>query len=204
MSYQYDPSIGGYDMSKNDAETLEQTKELLEIPDATEDPDEFTASFLPVARSKLAPFINLPPQDDPLLHLLSSCLMRDGKRARANRIVAGTLQHIHGYTRAPPLPILRQAIFSASPLVRCMKHKHGTQPLYRPVALSEKQSMRAGIKWIVEATDNRRYGSTWEERLAREMIDIIVNPNNSVVKLREEAHKKAMINRGNMFGVGRR
>ncbi|KAG2755815.1 ribosomal protein S7 [Suillus brevipes Sb2] len=59
----------------------------------------------------------IPPASDPLLHFLASSLLNHGKRARAERIVSRTLLYIQPLTRAPPLPILRHALITASPAI---------------------------------------------------------------------------------------
>lgn len=197
----YDISSGGFNgASPTDQKTLQEAAELINAPvnaSAVAEPDDLDAVFLPFLPpvKPKEPFMNIPPAEDPLLHLLASCIMKGGKRSRASGIVSRTLLHIHAYTRAPALPILRQAIFSLAPTVRCMSQKHSTKTINRPIPLSEKQSIRAAIALLLKSVDNRNTGDMLEERLARELIDIITNPENGSMKRKAEAHKFAMINR---------
>jgi small subunit ribosomal protein S7 len=147
----------------------------------------------PPPPSSRVEILEIPPAEDPLLRYLASALVRHGRRAQANRIAARTLLHIHALTRAPPLPILREALSMAAPAVRCMMHRHGTKIVAKPVALGEKQRMKYSVRWILEASYSKM-GKTLEERLAREMVAVIQGGSNALKK-KEEVHKFAMVNR---------
>lgn len=135
----------------------------------------------------------IPPAQDPLLHYLTSKLTHDGLRTRAAGRVTRVLMHIHGYTRAQPLPILRQAIFAASPAVRVMNHKKGSKSIGVPMALNEKQRTRFGVEWIINASQ-KKAGKSLEVRLAKEMISV-VQGSSEALKKKEEVHRSAMLNR---------
>ncbi|KAG6812830.1 hypothetical protein H0H92_016099 [Tricholoma furcatifolium] len=139
--------------------------------------------------------MNIPPAEDPLLHYVTSLLTWRGHRARAARTVSNTLLHIHAFTRAPPLPILRKAILSASPAVRTLMHRQGGKTVAKPIALSEKQRTRYAVTEILKAA-NSRPEMKIEERLAKELI-AIVEGNSKVLETKKKIHEFAMVNRGN-------
>jgi small subunit ribosomal protein S7 len=118
------------------------------------------------------PLINIPPVEDPLLHFLTSLIMKNGERAKARRIVSRTLLYIFTLTRAPPLPILREAVLLASPAVKTVSQTHGTKVVHVPTALSEKHRTHYGLAWLLAAS-KARVGRCLEERLAREMVDVV-------------------------------
>ncbi|KAI0938500.1 hypothetical protein AcV5_000171 [Taiwanofungus camphoratus] len=144
--------------------------------------------------SNVAPTINIPPAEDPLLHYITSCIQQHGHRQKAARITARTLLYIHTLTRAPPMPILRKAVFAASPAVRCISNKHAGKTIVVPVPLSEKQRTRQAVLWLLEECDSRS-GQHVEERLAREIIAVIQG-ESEVLKKKAEVHRQAMMNRG--------
>jgi small subunit ribosomal protein S7 len=119
--------------------------------------------------------------------------MNNGQRARASRQASRVLLHLHAFTRAPALPILRDAIYAAAPAVRTIGTRRGAKQIYRPVALGEKQRAWYALTWIMEASVNRN-GQTVEERIARELIAILQG-ESPVLKKKEEVHKFAMVNR---------
>ncbi|KAF5386712.1 hypothetical protein D9615_002074 [Tricholomella constricta] len=139
--------------------------------------------------------MEIPPAEDPLLHYFTSSVLTHGHRARAARITSNTLLHIHAFTRAPPLPILRKAIEAAAPAVRTLMHKQGGKVLAKPVALGEKQRTRKAVQAILAASKSK-IGRTVEERLAREII-AVVQGKSAALDNKEAIHKFAMVNRGN-------
>ncbi|KAJ7880750.1 ribosomal protein S7 domain-containing protein [Mycena olivaceomarginata] len=151
------------------------------------------------------PLINVPPPEDPLLQFLASLIMKHGERAKARRVVANTLTHIFTLTRAPPLPILREAVLLASPAVKTMSHTHGAKIVHVPTALSEKQRTHYGLMWLI-ASSKGRVGRRLEERLAREMVDVVQRTHADRDKpperqpgalgLKYDMHKFATVNRG--------
>lgn len=139
-------------------------------------------------------FMNIPPPEDPLLQFLATMVMKHGKKAKASKIVSRTLLHIHAYTRAPPLPILREALFAISPLTVCLRVKTtALKHIMKPVPLSERRSLRKGISWLLD--ECKRPGPlALDERLAREIIEIL-NGTSKILAKRDAAHKEAMLNK---------
>lgn len=63
--------------------------------------------------------------------------------------------------------------------------------------MNERQRSKKGIDWLLAEVKGKMSGRTLQERLAREVI-AIVRGDSPVLKLREDAHKLAMVNRGGM------
>lgn len=145
------------------------------------------------SKGNLPAVLNIPPAEDPLLHYLTSSIMKHGRRSKAARITSRTLLHLHSFARSEPLPLLREAIFAASPAVKCLSHRYGSKNVFKPVALSEKHRTRFAVKWILEASDSKP-GKTLEERLAREVIAVIEGNSKALAK-KAELHRIAMVNR---------
>ncbi|KAH7885616.1 ribosomal protein S7 domain-containing protein [Phlebopus sp. FC_14] len=138
----------------------------------------------------------IPPANDPLLGHLTSALQKRGHRARAARLVSRMLLHIHAYTRAPPMPIVREAVLMVSPAVKCAAHKHATKIIQTPYALTEKQRIHAGVKALLTASESKP-GKTVDVRLAREMIAILQG-QSAAIDEKVRIHKLAMVNKGNV------
>ncbi|ESK92855.1 ribosomal protein s7 [Moniliophthora roreri MCA 2997] len=148
-------------------------------------------------KSNQPPIMNIPSQEDPLLHYLASRIMQNGNRARASRTVSRTLLHIHAWTRQPPLPILRQAIFALAPAARVASQTHGAKVIQLPMPLSEKQGIFYAVKWLLEEVKGRNGGPKLEERLAREII-LLIKGESKALEKKTAFHKLAMGNRGNL------
>ena len=137
----------------------------------------------------------LPPRQDPLLHFLVNLLMRDGKKASAERYVADMLSEMARLTNKDPLPLVYEAVELAKPLLRMQTRKQGGKSLQVPMPLNERQSTRRALKWIIQASD-RRADRAISRRLAVEMLAILEG-NSSVLSRRDEQHKVGTINRAN-------
>lgn len=140
----------------------------------------------------------IPPADDPLLHYLASHIMQHGERHKASRVVTNMLAQIHRLTEAPPLPILRHAIFLASPSVRIKSHKKSAKSVMVPMPLSDRQRTFFAVQWLLNASKSRNERKL-EDRLAKEVIRIIEGESD-VLKKKTEVHKLAVANRYVAFG----
>lgn len=137
----------------------------------------------------------LPPRQDPLLHFLVNLLMRDGKKASAERYIADMLGHMAKLTNSDPLPLVYEAVELAKPILRMQSRKQGGKTMQVPIPLNARQSTRRALVWIIDAS-NRRSDRSISRRLAVEMLAILEG-NSSVLSRKEEQHKVGMINRAN-------
>ncbi|KAI8986612.1 ribosomal protein S7 domain-containing protein [Trametes punicea] len=140
-----------------------------------------TSSIASTSQRSPQPAMYIPPAEDPLLHLFTSCIMKHGKRQAAAARTAKMLQHIHGFTKAPPLPIFRQAIFTVAPLLRCRQFKRA--------AKHDRLDSGGGEK---------KGGKKSPERFAREIIAVIKGESDAL-KTKLEWHKLAVLHRGNVL-----
>lgn len=172
-------------------------KSAFQQPLSAPTPSPAASQVAAILKNEQPPLMLIPPEEDPLLHYLTSAITKHGERKKAARIVANTLLHIHTLTRAPPLPVVRRAVDAAAPACRVVTLIHGAKRLFKPVALGEKQRTRFAVQWILDSSDKRPEHKL-EERLAREMIDIIqcTDPKeNDALKKKLEVHVLAMRNR---------
>lgn len=137
----------------------------------------------------------LPPRQDPLLQFMVNLLMRDGKKATAERFVAGMLADMAKLTNSDPLPLVYEAVELAKPILRMQSRKQGGKTMQVPIPLNPRQSTRRAIMWIIEAS-RRRADRSISHRLAVEMLAVLEG-NSSVLSRKDEAHKIGTVNRAN-------
>ena len=183
------PSTRFYSALTEGNATGQSTNSSLQAVIASQQPSPVASVF----KANPPPMLNIPPAEDPLLHYLTSCIMKHGRRSKAARVTSRTLLHLHSFTRNEPLPLLREAILTASPAVKCLSHRHASKNVQKPIALGEKQRTRFAVKWILEAS-NSKPGKTLEERLAREVISVLEGNSKALAK-KMDLHKVAMVNR---------
>ncbi|KAF7731400.1 hypothetical protein EC973_000208 [Apophysomyces ossiformis] len=133
--------------------------------------------------------------NDSLVSQLVNTIMRDGKKARAQRLVSDSMKHLEKKTAAEPYSVLSEAIEAASPLLKLTSTKKGSKVVHVPTALRERQRRRRAIVWILEAA-KKRNEKTFEERFAGEVYDISQG-TSSVLQKKQQLHKQALANRAN-------
>lgn len=141
----------------------------------------------------------IPPMEDPLLQFLTNLMMTSGKKATARNHVSTVLSTIRLRSSSDPLPILRQAIRLAAPMIRLTQQKRGGKSESVPIALGERQSVRLGIQAILKASDKRSNptaggSKVFGERVAYE-IEAVINGTSDVLKRKDQLHSAATVAR---------
>ncbi|CAO3597509.1 unnamed protein product [Absidia cylindrospora] len=132
---------------------------------------------------------------DSLVSQLVNTLMRDGKKARAQRLVSDSMRHLETKSQQEPYSVLAGAIEEASPLLKLTSTKKGSKVAHVPTALRERQRRRRAITWIIHAA-SKRNEKTFEERFAGEIYDV-TQGTSSVLQKKLQLHKQALANRAN-------
>ncbi|CAM0135637.1 hypothetical protein VKS41_005289 [Umbelopsis sp. WA50703] len=141
-----------------------------------------------------------PPEQEflgqnPIVSQLVNTVMRDGKKARAQRLVSDALQDIRLKTNSDPLVVLTEAIESTSPMLKLTSAKKGSKVIHVPTALRERQRRRKAIVWILEGA-SKRPEKTFEARLSGEILAVINGASSALTK-KNALHKLALANRAN-------
>ena len=134
-------------------------------------------------------------REDPLLSQLVNTIMKDGKKARAQRLVSDALLDIRFKTNSDPYQVLSHAITEASPLIKLTSARKGSKVVQVPTPLQERQRRRRAIVWILEAAAKRNE-KKFPERLSAEVLAVI-NGASSVLAKKQQLHKSALANRAN-------
>ncbi|KAG0373515.1 hypothetical protein BGX24_011607 [Mortierella sp. AD032] len=166
-----------------DAEKQEQEEEV----SAASSFAEFTPVSPEVARSLT---------DNPILSQLVNTIMKDGKKARAQRFVADALLEIRSRTQSDPYHVILDALELTSPILKLTALKKGSKVLQVPTPMTERQRRRKAIVWILEASDKRKGEKKFKDRLATEFL-AVVNGNSGALVKKNQLHKMALANRAN-------
>lgn len=134
-------------------------------------------------------------RQNPIVSQLVNTIMRDGKKARAQRLVSDALQDIRLKTNTDPLVVLAEAVESASPILKLTSAKKGSKVIHVPTALRERQRRRKAIVWILEGAE-KRPEKTFEARLSGEILAVINGASSALTK-KNSLHKLALANRAN-------
>ena len=130
---------------------------------------------------------------DVVVSKFMSCLMFDGKRSLAEKIVYGAFDKIEGKTGNEPVKVFHDALENVRPHLEVRSRRVGGATYQVPVEVRPERREALAIRWLIKASRSRNE-NTMEERLAGELLDA-VNSRGSAVKKREDTHKMADANK---------
>ena len=134
-----------------------------------------------------------PHYGDPNVTKFVSCMMLDGKRAVAEKIVYGALQKAEGRAGVSAIETFRGALDNVRPGIEVRSRRVGGATYQVPMEVRAERAQALAIRWLINAA-RARNENTMEERLAGELIDA-VQSRGSAVKKREDTHKMADANK---------
>ena len=130
---------------------------------------------------------------DTVVSKFMSCLMFDGKRSVAERIVYGAFDQITKNTKDDPLEVFMKALEEVSPVVEVKSRRVGGANYQVPVEIRPSRRQALAMRWIVEAARGRSEKSM-DLRLAGELQDAS-QKKGSAYRKREDVHKMAEANK---------
>ncbi|MEB3702729.1 30S ribosomal protein S7 [Candidatus Bealeia paramacronuclearis] len=134
-----------------------------------------------------------PKFGDLVVTKFMNCLMYEGKKSVAERIVYGALDHIKAKSGGDSLELFHNAIDNVKPAVEVRSRRVGGATYQVPVEVRPIRSLALAIRWLINSS-RARSENTMTERLAHELLDA-ANNRGSAVKKREDTHKMADANR---------
>jgi len=134
-----------------------------------------------------------PAYGDPLVTKFMNCIMRDGKKALAERVFYGALDVVAERTKLDALQVFKDAVDNARPLVEVRSRRVGGATYQVPVEVRPSRRQTLAIRWIV-AFARKRTEKTMRERLAGELIEAAAG-RGGTVKKRDETHRMAEANK---------
>ncbi|KAK9362168.1 ribosomal protein S7 domain-containing protein [Lipomyces starkeyi] len=97
----------------------------------------------------------LPSNEDPIVSHLVNLIMRDGRKQKAQRIVAEAFVIVRMRLQDDPVKVLRHVVEKTMPLVKIKKVKSGAKSFSVPKALTARQRHRKALDWILEEAEKR-------------------------------------------------
>jgi small subunit ribosomal protein S7 len=134
-----------------------------------------------------------PKFGDRLVSKFMNCLMQEGKKAVAERIVYGAFELIEHRTKDDPVRIFKKAIENVKPSLEVKSRRVGGSTYQVPIEIRGDRRTALGIRWVILFA-RRRHEKTMAEKLAGELLDAAAGRGNAVKK-REDVHKMADANK---------
>lgn len=134
-----------------------------------------------------------PKYNDVVLTKFMNCLMVQGKKALAEKIVYGAFDIIQEKTKQEPLEVFKSAVENVRPLVKVVSRRVGGSNYQIPTEINEKNGRAIAFRWIITYS-RARSEKTMTEKLAAELIAANKKEGASIKK-REDTHKMAEANK---------
>lgn len=141
-----------------------------------------------------------PIYQSVLVAKLINNIMRDGKRALAQKIVYSAFDKIQKETNKDSLAVFEEVARIISPKAEVRPRRVGGATYMVPMEVSPERKQSLAIKWLVEAAKNRPAKEhlngkiVMAEKLAREILDALKGAGGAVAK-KVQTEKQAEANR---------
>jgi len=129
-----------------------------------------------------------------LVSKLINCVMHDGKKSIATRVVHDALSRAAGVVNSPDgAAVLTEALENLKPQVEVRSKRVGGATYQVPTMVSAKRRQTLAIRWLLEAARSRG-GRSMSDRLGDEIVSALRREGAAYTK-RENVHKMADANK---------
>ena len=134
-----------------------------------------------------------PKFNDKIVSKFTSCLMYDGKRSTAEKIVYGAFEVIHKKIGTEPIKVFHEALENVQPQLEVRSRRVGGATYQVPVEVRSDRALALAIRWLVESARKRK-DKHMSDKIFNELYDAY-EKKGAAVKKREDVHKMAESNK---------
>ena len=122
-----------------------------------------------------------------------NCVMLDGKKTVAQRVVYKALDKVEEEAHRDGLEVFTQAMRNVMPSVEVKSRRVGGATYQVPIEVAGNRRQALAIRWLIGAA-RARSGRPMHERLANELVEAS-RGQGAAVRRREDLHRMAEANR---------
>lgn len=134
-----------------------------------------------------------PKYKSTVVSKFMSCLMYEGKRSVAERIVYGALDIVAEKTKQDPIEVFSDAMSNVKPDIEVRSRRVGGATYQVPTEVRPRRQQALAIRWMIDAL-RKRNEKTTRSRLAGEIMDAAAG-RGTAIKKREDTHRMAEANK---------
>ena len=134
-----------------------------------------------------------PVYGSSLVHRFINCLMYDGKKATATRIVYGAFDVMQQKGNDDPLKVFKKAVDNVKPALEVKSRRVGGANYQVPVEVNPDRRISLSIRWIIAHARNR-HEKSMVGKLAAELLDAS-NHRGGAMKKKDDIHRMAEANK---------
>ena len=122
-----------------------------------------------------------------------NCVMKDGKKSTAEKVVYGALEKIKTESKLNPLEVFEKALENVSPMVEVTSKRVGGANYQVPREVRPERKFMLATRWIIAAARSKK-GKAMGEKLAEELLLAYKNEGGAIKK-KLDMHRMAEANR---------
>jgi len=122
-----------------------------------------------------------------------NCMMLNGKKSIAERIVYDAFEKIRRSSRREPLDVFETAMRNVTPVLEVKPKRVGGATYQVPVEIRHDRRAALARRWIIRYARGRN-GKSMADKLASELMDA-ANGVGASIKRKEDTHKMAESNK---------
>ena len=131
--------------------------------------------------------------EERLVAKFVNCVMKDGKKNAARKVVRNALVTVEDKLNEPALEVFTKVIDNIRPAVEVKSRRIGGSTYQVPTDIKPSRQTALAFRWLINYSRNRSEKG-FANKLAMEMLDAY-NQRGGAIKKREDTHKMAEANK---------
>jgi small subunit ribosomal protein S7 len=132
-------------------------------------------------------------QEEKLAAKFVNCVMKDGKKNAARKVVKEALLVAEEKIGEPALSVLKKAIDNIRPTVEVKSRRIGGSTYQVPTDIKTGRQTALAFRWLIDFS-RKRSEKGFAKKLASEVLDAY-NQRGGAMKKKEDTHKMAEANK---------
>ncbi len=134
-----------------------------------------------------------PVYRDELVSRFVNCMMRDGKKSTAQKILYDAFEVIEERAEEPGVEVFKKAVNNVAPLVEVRSRRVGGATYQVPIEVRPDRRITLAFRWLINYARARNEKSM-VNRLARELLSAS-RGEGGAVKKKDDTHRMAESNK---------
>ncbi len=134
-----------------------------------------------------------PKYSDQFVGKFVNCLMLEGKKSTAERVMYGAMTKVEMRAKDDPVKVFKAALENVRPAVEVKSRRVGGSNYQVPVEIRPERRTALSMRWLINSA-RARGEKGMVEKLANEILDA-AQGRGTAVKKREDVHRMAEANK---------
>ena len=134
-----------------------------------------------------------PVHGNPLVQKFVNCLMHQGEKSVAQKIVYRSLELVRERAKDDPLKVFKKALDNLKPTLEVKSRRVGGANYQVPVEVNRNRQSSLSLRWLIGYA-RQRSEKSMVERLTAELLDA-ANNRGGAIKKKDDTHRMAEANK---------